>query len=106
MTERHAGGEGSPEKQPQGAAGESEPGVMGALPRSRPTIRSPRRDAAAARRARSASATSEPAERGGDQPGIEDLARAGASVAAGAATLGLRIAGRAASAVREALERR
>jgi hypothetical protein len=104
MTERPSGGEPRPEE----GAGNAEPesGVMGALPRSRPSIRSPRRDAARARRARTASADSEPADRGGDQPGLEDLARAGASVAAGAATLGLRIAGRAASAVREALERR
>jgi hypothetical protein len=80
--------------------------VMGSLPRSRPTIRSPRRDSAAARRTRSASASDRPAEPGGDQPGLEDLARVGVSAAAGAATLGLRIAGRAASAVRGALERR
>jgi hypothetical protein len=80
--------------------------VMGSLPRSRPTIRSPRRDSAAARGARSASASERPAEPGGDQTGLEDLARVGVSAAAGAAALGLRLAGRAASAVREALERR
>lgn len=80
--------------------------VMGSLPRSRPTIRSPRRDSAAAQQARSTSASERPAEADGDQPGLEDLARAGVSAAAGAATLGLRIAGRAASAVRGALERR
>jgi hypothetical protein len=103
MTER---GEPPSEKGPEGAAEGTEPGVMGALPRSRPTIRSPRRDAAAARRARSASAAAEPRERSGDPSGLEDLARAGVSVAVGAATLGLRIAGRAASAFRGALERR
>jgi hypothetical protein len=105
MTERPNGGELPPEK-PSGKAAEAESSVMGALPRSRPTIRSPRRDAAAAQRSRSASAEGATAERSGDQPGLEDLARAGASVATGAATLGLRLAGRAASAVREALERR
>jgi hypothetical protein len=83
-----------------------ESGVMGALPRSRPSIRSPRRDAAAARRAKTEPAAEPSAEQGAEQPGLEDLARAGASVAVGAAALGLRVAGRAASAVRGALERR
>jgi hypothetical protein len=96
----------APEPGSEGPDADPEAGVMGALPRSRPSIRSPRRDSAAARRARSAAAPEDEVQQEGDQPGLEDVARAGASAAIGAATLGLRIAGRAASAVRGALERR
>jgi hypothetical protein len=94
-------------------------GVLGNLPRSRPTVRSPRRkdapdpaaDAAQAAAASrppasersAASGTDESAPGGGD---LENLARTGIAVATGAASLGLRIAGRAASAVRDAVERR
>jgi hypothetical protein len=91
---------------PPSRSGDPESGVMGALPRSRPSVRSPRRDTASARRARSATGRRQATADESEQPGLEDLARAGVSAAAGAATLGLRIAGRAASAVRGALERR
>jgi hypothetical protein len=97
---------GSPRPTEAGEADAPESSVMGSLPRSRPSIRSPRRNAAAARRARSEPASGGPSEQGAEQSGLEDLARAGASVAVGAAALGLRVAGRAASAVRGALERR
>jgi hypothetical protein len=85
-----------------------EEGVMGALPRSRPGIRSPRR----ARRSEAGGAAEAP----GAQPdtsgerdpgtGLDQVVRAGASVASEAASLGAEIAGRAASALRGALERR
>lgn len=90
-------------------------GVLGNLPRSRPAVRSPRRrdapdPSADAARAAAASRT-EPAEEPGSLehgPGadIEALARTGLAVAGGAASLGLRIAERAATAVRDAVERR
>lgn len=95
-----------PQHGPPYRSGDPESGVMGALPRSRPSVRSPRRDAASARRARSATGRRRATADEDEQPGLEDLARASVSAAAGAATLGLRIAGRAASAVRGALERR
>lgn len=85
---------------------EREPSVFGNLPRSRPSIRSPRR--------------ADPSDAGApDQPGVDHagepdrgaeaeiaaLARAGISLAGGVATLGLRAAGRAATALRDAVER-
>ena len=87
-------------------------GVLGNLPRSRPAVRSPRRRAAAetrpdpaAPRAEAPSGAGEaPDEHGGSD--LEALARGGIAVAGGAASLGLRIAGRAAAAVRDAVERR
>src|SRR5690242_10315459 len=91
-------------------------GVLGNLPRTRPSVRSPRRADApdpAADAARAAAATEPPREpsqprepeaEGGNE--IEALARTGVAVATGAATLGLRLAGRAAQAVRDAVERR
>ena len=92
-----------------------EPGedsILGSLPRSRPGVRSPRRDAAAAARARranepSAAGAAEPAEAPEeDSASLEDLARAGASTAVQVAAAGLRFAGRAAGAIRESLEKR
>jgi hypothetical protein len=102
-----------------------QPSVMGSLPRSRPSIRSPRRDEAKVRmrsggRGGSASAGGGPAAGAGlgraaagpppapdaGGPVLEELARAGLSAGVGAAAFGLRLAGRAASAVRESLERR
>ena len=99
--------------------------ILGSLPRSRPSVRSPRRDAAArARRskptepkgAKPRPAGAEPgrsrapreqeppeAEGGG---GVEDLARAGVTTAVQVAGAGLRFAGKAAGAIRESLERR
>jgi hypothetical protein len=127
---------------PQGGepAGEAEgPGVLGSLPRSRPSVRSPRRarsapkpppgtaggDPAAAEPAVAETGPAEPAaderekphtatpggpesseDRGGPEADLERLARAGLSVAGGAAALGLRAAGRAAAALRDAVERR
>jgi hypothetical protein len=82
---------------------------MGALPRSRPGIRSPRRAqrpdprGPGTKRAASARAGSDRATDGAD---LEQVVRAGASVASEAASFGAQLAGRAASAIREALERR
>jgi hypothetical protein len=120
---------------PQGGepAGEAEgPGVLGSLPRSRPSVRSPRRARSAPKpppgaggddpvadepvaahtdeREKPHTATSggpeSPEDRGGPEADLERLARAGLSVAGGAAALGLRAAGRAAAALRDAVERR
>ena len=111
------------DEQPRHPSPEDEaerPSVMGSLPRTRPSIRSPRRDAAKVRsRGRGsagggpetgeglgrAAAGPPPAPDSGG-PGVEDLARAGLSAGVGAAAFGLRLAGRAASALRESLERR
>lgn len=109
------------------AAGEDEvpaadaegPGVLGSLPRSRPSVRSPRRaeavrkqDPPPAQREPSqpesagSSETAPPQPGAGPEADLERLARAGLSVAGGAAALGLRAAGRAAAALRDAVERR
>lgn len=109
-----------PEAQPAGDGEEREdvgpeagPGVLGSLPRARPSVRSPRRD-----QARAAGPTTEPGPtadrdreaaegepRTGREAEIEALARAGVSLAGEAASLGLRVAGRAAAALRDAVER-
>ncbi len=106
MTEPEPGQGGPDGRAPQA-------GVLGNLPRTRPAVRSPRRRDApdpAADAARAAAETRPPAgERQGepDQGNeIEALARTGIAVAAGAASLGLRVAGRAAAAVRDAVDRR
>ena len=106
---------GAPADDPSAADGPATPqaGVLGNLPRSRPAVRSPRRkeapdpadDAARAAAASRPEASTEPPEPGSGAE-IEALARTGIAVATGAATLGLRIAGRAAAAVRDAVERR
>lgn len=98
------------------AAPAPQAGVLGNLPRSRPAVRSPRRAEAPDPAADAARAAAEsrpprpepaPEAEAGSQPGeVEALARTGIAVATGAATLGLRIAGRAAAAVRDAVERR
>lgn len=85
-------------------------GVLGNLPRSRPSVRSPRRSAAPQEAAPPAPEQS-PAPRAGEQDPVapadlEAIARGGIALAGGAASLGLRIAGRAAAAVRGAVERR
>jgi hypothetical protein len=102
--------------------GEQEASVLGNLPRSRPSVRSPRREAARARSEASASADGDgPATATAEAPKaesaepddpphsrereLEELARAGISLAGGAATLGLKAAGRAAAALRGAVER-
>ena len=92
------------------AAGEEQgPGVFGSLPRTRPSVRSPRRTKVPAEPA-PAEAESPAGEDesvpAGREAEIEALARAGISLAGDAATLGLRIAGRAAAALRDAVERR
>jgi hypothetical protein len=110
---------------------ESDSGLFGKLPRSRPGTRSPRRaagaespGAAAARPAATPSVEaprSEPGPRprpAADEPpapaatpeeggaGLEDLAWAGIAVTAEAATLGVRLFSRAIDAARKATERR
>ncbi len=80
-------------------------GVLGNLPRSRPAVRSPRRREPSPRRAEAADPA--PEDGGGEPPAdLEALARGGLAVAGEAASLGLRIAGRAAAALRDAVERR
>jgi hypothetical protein len=126
----------TPESQASGGKEVPEGSVFGNLPRERPGVRSPRRDAEAARRTgRPGSATGEraraaasasnalpreraepsrdpqpetegPPEETGGPGGLEEMAWAGVTVAAEAATLGVRLAGRALDAVREAVERR
>lgn len=101
------------EPTPEGISGDAEAdeqaGVLGNLPRSRPSVRSPRRADPKPDPPRSqASAGAGPAEpeATGREAELETLARAGISLAGGAATLGLRVAGRAAAALRDAVERR
>jgi len=88
-----------------GDQGEPGASVFGSLPRTRPAVRSPRR--AASVTAGLAPETEEPdAQPRGREAEVEALARAGISFAGEAATLGFRIAGRAAAALRNAVERR
>jgi hypothetical protein len=92
-----------------GEGADPQSGILGNLPRSRPSVRSPRRETARAEPTpppvTEAAEEREPAAeaQGAD---LEALARSGLAIAGGAASLGLRIAGRAASAVRGAVERR
>jgi|GEM_PF-3049840 len=110
-------------------------GVLGNLPKTRPSVRSPRRkeqkpakpagaepESAAKSRKRPAEPTervearrpptepaSEPtpeASPGNPAADLDALARGGIAIAGEAASLGLRIAGRAAAALRDAVERR
>ncbi len=72
--------------------------VLGSLPRRRPNIESPRRaDArAAAQKARTEPAVETPREASRSELAeVEQLAQAGAKLAAGAAAAGLKLAGRA-----------
>ncbi len=104
-------------------------GVLGNLPKTRPSVRSPRRKE---RKQQPEAAASEPPARPDPRPQerpkerptrpepdpVEDassgnpaadldaLARGGIAIAGEAASLGLRIAGRAAAALRDAVERR
>ena len=116
----------SPPERSEPAEDEPQDSILGSLPRTRPSVRSPRRDEAAkARRAkpaaveaqaRAAGAGREAARRDGQErarapeaegeAGVEDIARAGVTTAVQVATAGLRFAGRAAGAIRESLERR
>lgn len=108
-------------------------GVLGNLPKKRPAVRSPRRagpaggaaettpkaapeagpepDRAPSKResAPGAAAGRDPAAESPEHSAaadLEGLARGGIAIAGGAASLGLRIAGRAAAALRDAVERR
>jgi hypothetical protein len=103
---------------PEDAAANDAAGVLGNLPRTRPSVRSPRRKAAAEAPNPAPAAQPDAAPEGKPAPletlpeptgpgsDLEGLARTGIALAGGAASLGLRIAGRAASAVRDAVERR
>jgi hypothetical protein len=133
-----------PEKDPDSPAGgghgdrggEPAPqaGVLGNLPKRRPSVRSPRRAEARAKAGRGSrsettpktGATKQPRAKPQPEPqpspapgreagaepehshaaDLEGLARGGIAIAGGAASLGLRIAGRAAAALRDAVERR
>jgi hypothetical protein len=91
-------------------------GVLGNLPRKRPGVASPRRNAArkAAQTARSeepgragpATGPAEPAEQGGDASGFEELARAGAGLAAATVAAGAQLTGRVLSEMTKAVGRR
>jgi hypothetical protein len=119
------------DESPGGEGAEDEPreSILGSLPRSRPSVRSPRRDAAAKARkerladrqrpaaastarpkataaSRGASAAPAAPEAEDEGAGLEDVARAGVTTAVQVATAGLRFAGKAAGAIRESLERR
>ncbi|MCB0875451.1 MAG: hypothetical protein KDB46_04560 [Solirubrobacterales bacterium] len=119
------------ERAPSEAAGGGDPprqaGVLGNLPKKRPAVRSPRRTRARTgpetqpaaeqappedRKARPTRPRSEPADQSPEPSehshaaDLEGLARGGIAIAGGAASLGLRIAGRAAAALRDAVERR
>jgi len=79
------------------------PSVFGSLPRTRPAVRSPRRAEA---RAESPEPQEPEVEARSREAEVEALARAGVSLAGEVATLGFRIAGRAAATLRDAVERR
>jgi len=84
-------------------------GVLGNLPHSRPSVRSPRRAAPEpepAATAESGPGAPEPDPDSSSQADLEALARTGIAIAGGAASLGLRVAGRAAAALRGAVDRR
>lgn len=71
--------------------------VLGSLPRRRPGIESPRRARARAAAAEASAAAPEPATGEAEHSELqelEQLARAGARLAAGAAATGLKLAGR------------
>jgi hypothetical protein len=99
--------------------------VLGNLPKTRPSVRSPRRakkepvlppepstpnradrgpESGSGPGAEAQSATGQPHPSSTAE--LEALARSGVAIAGEAASLGLRIAGRAAAAVRDAVERR
>lgn len=85
-------------------------GVLGNLPHSRPAVRSPRRAAPIPDADQDPKAEADshraPANRGGSSTEeLEALARTGLAIAGGAASLGLRLAGRAAAALRGAVDR-
>ena len=92
-------------------------GVLGNLPRKRPGVASPRRNAtrkAAAQAARNEPPASkgpvtdrkEPAEQGEQASGFEELARAGAGLAAVTVAAGAQLTGRVLSEMTKAVGRR
>jgi hypothetical protein len=94
-----------------------EDGVLGNLPRKRPGVASPRRDAsrkAAAQAPRSEPSASErpatdrkePAGQGEQASGFEELARAGAGLAAVTVAAGAQLTGRVLSEMTKAVGRR
>jgi hypothetical protein len=118
------GGVNEPEREP------ADEEILGRLPRTRPGRRSPRRDDAAEKRARSAARSRASAERAtraaaghesdrkdsprptepAAQPGVGDalagVARTGVAVASGTVGLGLKAASGALNALRGTIERR
>jgi len=117
------------DKDPEAGAGDpseagDEPppqaGVLGNLPKKRPAVRSPRRSPGKRASGREQQQPTQPRKPPPAPPrreperapehspaaDLEDLARGGIAIAGGAASLGLRIAGRAAAALRDAVERR
>jgi hypothetical protein len=99
-------------------AGQEGGGLLGDLPSHRPSVRSPRREAAAARAEKAAAAASGRAGGKGARPastapntpdqrpsGAEQLARAGAGLALAPARIGLRLAGRAVDGLGKAVGR-
>jgi hypothetical protein len=85
-------------------------GVLGNLPHTRPSVRSPRRAATPAEPPPASDATAAAGDEAtlrepSSQAELEALARTGIAIAGGAAALGLRIAGRAAAALRGAVDR-
>jgi len=104
-------------------AGQDGGGLLGDLPSHRPSVRTPRREAAAARAEKAATASpgsaSRPARERQSRPagtttpnapeqrpsGAEQLARAGAGLALAPARIGLRLAGRAVDGLGKAVGR-
>ncbi len=110
---RRPEGTGAERTVPEPGGGDAEPSVLGSLPRTRPAVRSPRREASGKRPAATGAAAPEARPSSPPSPspsgplgGLEGLARDGAAAAVGVASLGLRIAGRATTALRDAVERR
>lgn len=102
----------APEPDLNASSASPQEGVLDNLPRARPAVRSPRRrnspgpNPAAAASAGRVGQESRPAAEGSSAPDLEAIARSGLAAAGGAASLGLRLAGRAAAVVRDAVERR
>lgn len=87
---------------------EEDSGLLGNLPKTRPGVESPRRAAARQRRADAPPGTAAPPGEGdaAGESGFEQLARAGAGLAGGAAAAGFRLAGRALGELGKAVGRR
>jgi hypothetical protein len=89
---------------------EEDSGLLGNLPKTRPGVETPRRAAARQRRAEPQAGTTaaggDRAGAPGDESGFEQLARAGAGLAGGAAAAGFRLAGRALDELGKAVGRR